>query len=678
MRSFSRFCILLGLLSSFSLRLIRAQTPAGSLPSGIDLKAIDKSVDPCQNFYLYACGNWKKTNPIPAEYSRWGRFNELAERNQEVLRGILDDSAKHQDRSPIDQKIGAFYSSCMNEAAVDKAGDAPIKPGLARIGELADKAALPAELARLHDQGVTAFFRFDSSPDADNARMTIANIDQGGLGLPDKSYYLGEKDEATRKKYVEHVSKIFQLIGDSQADAGIKAKSVMVIETNLAKASLDRTDRRNPRLTHHKMTFSQLQALAPGFDFKRYFNDRKSPDFDSLNVAVPDFFKNLGDLVAAASLDDLKNYLTWHYVSTYAAELSQPFVNENFDFYGRFLTGAKELQPRWKRCVQLTDRNLGDALGQKYVAKAFAGQSKEKTQQLVALIEREMAADIDSLSWMSAATKQQALDKLKGVTNKIGYPLKWRDYSTVAVTDNNLIADVRNARAYDLHRDLAKIGHPVDRAEFGMTPPTVNAYYSPLQNNINFPAGILQPPFYRNNADMAVNFGGIGAVIGHELTHGFDDQGRQFDADGNLRDWWTKQDDEEFKKRVDCIANEYSNFSPVEGVNLNGRLTLGENGADNAGVRLAFMALTSALEEGSVDKQKLDGYTPQQRLFLGYAQVWCSNERPEALKNNARTDPHSPGEFRVDGVVQNMSQFATAFGCSTGQPMVSANACRVW
>jgi predicted metalloendopeptidase len=383
-------------------------------------------------------------------------------------------------------------------------------------------------------------------------------------------------------------------------------------------------------------------------------------------------------LLAATSLEDLKNYLSWHYISTYAPELSQPFVDENFDFYGRFLTGAKELQPRWKRCVQLTDSNLGDALGQKYVAKAFAGQSKEKTQQLVALIERQMASDIDSLTWMSAATKQQALEKLKGVTNKIGYPEKWKSYEGVTVTDNSLIADLRNTREYDLQRDLAKIGHPVDRAEFGMTPPTVNAYYSPLQNNINFPAGILQPPFYQNSADLAVNLGGIGAVIGHELTHGFDDQGRQFDADGNLRDWWTKQDDEEFKKRVDCIVNEYSHFSPVEGVTLNGRLTLGENGADNAGVRLAFMALTSGLEDGSVDKQKLDGFTPQQRFFLGYAQIWCSNERPEALKNNARVDPHSPGEFRVDGVVQNMSQFASAFGCSAGQPMVSADACRVW
>ena len=669
-----RFQVLFALLSAFPIQALHAQTPA----SGIDLKALDKSVDPCQNFYLYACGGWKKANPIPPEYSRWGRFNELAEHNQEILRDILDDSEKHQDRSALDQKVGAFYSSCMNETEVDKAGDSPIKPGLRRIADLADKAALAAEVAHLHDQGVSVFFRFDSSPDADNARMTIANIDQGGLGLPDKSYYLGEKDEATRKKYVEHVSKIFQLTGVSPADADAKAKSVMAIETSLAKASLDRTARRDPRLTHHKMTEVELQALTPDFNFKQYFNDRKSPAFDSLNVAVPAFFKNLADLLAATSLDDLKNYLTWHYISTYAPELSQAFVDENFDFYGRFLTGAKELQPRWKRCVQLTDRNLGDALGQKYVAKAFAGQSKEKTQQLVSLIERKMAADIDSLTWMSAATKQQALVKLKGVTNKIGYPEKWKSYEAVTITDNSLIADVRNSREYDIERDLAKIGHPVDRAEFGMTPPTVNAYYSPLQNNINFPAGILQPPFYQKNADLAVNLGGIGAVIGHELTHGFDDQGRQFDADGNLRDWWTKQDDEEFKKRVGCIVNEYSGFSPVEGVNLNGRLTLGENGADNAGVRLAFMALTFGLEDGSVDKQKLDGFTPQQRFFLGYAQIWCSNERPEALKNNARVDPHSPGEFRVDGVVQNMSQFAAAFGCSAGQPMVSAEACRVW
>jgi predicted metalloendopeptidase len=409
-----------------------------------------------------------------------------------------------------------------------------------------------------------------------------------------------------------------------------------------------------------------------------YLVDRHVPEFRSLNVAQPDFFKALNTTLADTNLDTLKHYLTWHYVSTNANLLSKAFVDENFDFYSKTLTGAQQLQPRWKRCTQLVDRNLGEALGQKYVAKAFAGQSKQMTQQLVAMIEREMSVDIDSLTWMSAATKQQALAKLKGVTNKIGYPEKWRDYSSVKIVPGELVGDEERAREFEIHRNLNKVGQPVDRGEFNMTPPTVNAYYSPLENNINFPAGILQPPFYTAGADMAVNFGGVGAVIGHELTHGFDDQGRRYDADGNLRDWWTQQDADEFKKRADCIVNEYSGFSPVPGANINGRLTLGENGADNAGIRLAFMALLGGLENGNINKEKLDGYTPQQRFFLGFAQIWCENQRPESLKNRIRTDPHSPGQFRVLGTLQNMPEFATAFGCKAGQPMVSANACRVW
>jgi endothelin-converting enzyme/putative endopeptidase len=566
----------------------------------------------------------------------------------------------------------------MSEAAIDKAGDEPLEAGLERIGAMKSKDALPAEVAWLHARDTNVFFAFGSSPDADNSKMTIADVDQGGLGLPDRSYYLDAKDEEMRTKYREHIARMFELIGDSKENAAQRAKAVLEIETALAKASLDRVSRRNPQLTHHKMTLADFSALDRHFDFKRYFAETRAPQFDSLNVSVPDFFKALNQVVSSESLDDLKSYLTWHYVSAYASYLSKPFVEENFDFYQHFLAGTKELAPRWKRCVRYTDRSLGDALGQKYVARAFGGQSKEKTQELVAIIEKKMAADIDSLPWMSAATKQQALAKLKGVTNKIGYPEKWKDYSTIHVTGDNLVANVAGAREYENGRDQRKIGKPVDRTEFYMTAPTVNAYYNPLENNINFPAGILQPPFYQSGADMAVNFGGVGAVIGHELTHGFDDQGRQFDADGNLRDWWTKQDDEEFRKRVDCIANEYSQFSPVEGLKLNGRLTLGEIGADNAGVRLAFMALLGGLEDGSINKEKLDGYTPQQRFFLGYAQIWCQNQRPESLRNGLRTNPHSPGEFRVNGVLQNAPEFSSAFGCSAGQPMVSANACRVW
>ena len=653
-----------------------AQT--GVTSSGIDLNAIDKSVNPCDDFYRYACGNWMKNNPIPPAYSRWGRFSELQDRNQKILRGILEDSSQHQDRSPIDQKIGAFYGSCMNEEAINKAGDQPVRPGIRRIRAITDKNELAGEVARLHEQGVDVFFHFRAQPDPADSKMNIADADQGGLGLPDKSYYLQAKDEETRQKYVAHISQILQLAGEPEAEADREAKAIMALETALAKASLDRVDRRNPHLTHHEMPLTSFQAILPDFNFAQYLQERHAPSFNKLNVAVPDFFKSLNATVASSSLDDLKSYMIWHYVSAYAPDLSKPFVEANFDFYTRYLTGAKELQPRWKRCVENTDRSLGEALGQKYVERAFAGQSKEKTQQLVSVIEREMEADIKSLTWMSPATKEQALIKLKGVTNKIGYPDKWRDYSTVKISGNDFMADVWNAREFEIRRNLNKIGNPVDRSEFNMTPPTVNAYYSPRENNINFPAGILQPPFYNSSADMAVNFGGIGAVIGHELTHGFDDQGRQFDADGNLRDWWTRQDDEAFKSRADCLVNEYSKFSPVEGVNVNGRLTLGENGADNAGIRLAYMALLGGLENGSVDKNKLDGYTPEQRFFLGYAQIWCENQRPQALRSSVRTNPHSPGEFRVVGVVENSPEFAKAFGCTAGQPMVAANGCRVW
>ncbi len=651
---------------------------ASSSQSGVDVNALDLSVNPCQDFYRYACGNWMKKNPIPPDQTVWGRFQELRDRNLGVLHEILEDSAKHQERSPLDQKIGALYGACMDEAAVDKAGDTPIKPGIERIRDLKDKSQLPAEVARLHDQGATVFFRFGAQPDPDKSTVSIATVDQSGLGLPDRSYYLQPKDEKTRQQYVAHISRMLQLIGDAPSDADGKAEAIMKIETALAKASLDRVARMDPHATHHKMSVLELQALAPDFNFKQYFADRQAPDFESLNVAVPDFFKTLNATLESTSLDDLKSYMIWHYVSNNASVLSTPFVEANFDFYDRYLTGAQQLQPRWKRCVQLTDRSLGDSLGQKYVERAFAGQSKKKTQQLVDTIEHEMEVDIDSLTWMSSATKQQAITKLKGVTNKIGYPEKWRDYATVRITAQDLVGDAERAREYELHRNVNKIGKPVDRSEFNMTPPTVNAYYSPQENNINFPAGILQPPFYNNTADMAVNFGGIGAVIGHELTHGFDTMGRQFDADGNLRDWWTQQDAAEFKKRADCIVDEYSKFSPVEGATVNGKLTLGENGADNAGIRLAYMALLGGLENGSVDKDKLDGFTPQQRFFLGYAQIWCANERPQALRNSVRTNPHSPGEFRVIGVVQNVPEFATAFGCSTGQPMVAANGCRVW
>jgi predicted metalloendopeptidase len=649
--------------------------------SGLDLKAIDTTVDPCQDFFKYACGNWIKENPVPAAYGRWGRFNELADRNEATLRDVLDQAAKHPDKgSQVDREIGTFYGSCMNEDHVNSENWKPLKPEIERIKALQSLSDLPIEVARLHSQRVRALFAFGPTPDYDNARQMIAESDQSGLGLPDREYYFRKdpKSEETRAKYVEHIAKMFQLLGDSADEAATKARAVMAFEMNLATKSLGRVDRREPTRLRHPMSLSQFETLLTNFNFNQYMSSLPAAPVSGLNVTEPDYFTNLNGLLTSTPFNDLKSYLIWHYVHQYAGELSQPFVDENFSFYGKYLTGAQELEPRWKRCVHETDEALGEALGQRFVERAFAGQSKEKTRALVTQIESEMEKEINSLTWMSDATKQQALLKLHGVTNKIGYPDRWRDYSSIVLKKNDLQGNAERAAEFEQRRQLAKIGQPVDRNEFGMSPPTVNAYYSPQQNNINFPAGILQPPFFTASADMAINYGGIGSVIGHELTHGFDDQGRQFDADGNLRDWWTPKDNSEFKDRVKCISDEYSNFSPVPGVNLNGKLTLGENGADNAGVLLAYKAMLQALQDGAVSVNKLDDYTPQQRFFLGYAQVWCQNQRPEEARQRAYVDPHSPGQFRVNGVVENMPEFQSAFSCKAGQSMVSVNACRVW
>lgn len=666
----------------FSLVPLAALAQSAAPSSGVDLSAIDKSVNPCSDFYLYACGTWNKNNAIPPEYSSWGRFNELAERNQEELRQVAEDAAKNQSRSPLDQKVGAFYSSCMDEAAVEQAGFTPIKPQLSEVTSITSKAALPAVVADFHNRGITTFFRFSATPDPDDSHVNIADMDQGGLGLPERDFYTrsGARDIELRKKYEQHIGHMLQLIGEPTDKAAADAAAILAFETELAKASLDRVSRRNPHLLVHKMSPADFEKLSPSFDFATYFKDRGTPAFSIVNVSVPEFVKGLNAAIDSASLNTLKAYLAFHLVSTDAPLLSKPFVDENFDFYTKTLSGATVIQPRWKRCVALTDRELGEALGQKFVEKYFGQVGKQKTLEMVGMIERAMATDIDSLSWMSDETKKQALKKLKGVTNKIGYPEHYRDYSTVTVADGDLVGNSTRAREFELKRRLNLIGKPVDRSEWGMSPPTVNAYYNPSENNINFPAGILQPPFFKADADAAVNFGGIGAVVGHELTHGFDDQGRQFDDDGNLRDWWKAQDAAEFKKRVDCLVKEYSSFTPLPDEHINGELTLGENGADNAGLRLAYMSLLSSIDAHTVSAAAIDGYTPQQRFFLGFGQIWCLNWREPALRVRLKTDPHSPGEYRVNGTVRNMPEFSEAFGCKQGDAMFAdpGQACRVW
>jgi putative endopeptidase len=642
---------------------------------GFDVNALDQSVNACADFYQFACGGWLARNPVPADRARWGRFDELAERNQAALRGILEKAVS----SSADRQIGDYYTACMDEKGIERMGLRPVKATLDRIAGLKSRADLAGEVARLHAQGVEALFGFGVQQDFKDATKVIASLDQGGLGLPDRDYYL--KDEPrfadVRKQYVPHIARTFELAGDGREAALEAARRILEIETALARASLERVKRRDPENVYHMTKRLALAALAPAFGWDAYFAAVAAPPVAELNVAWPDFFKGVQAVVAETDVGALRSYLRWHALRSAAPLLPAAFVDENFSFYGKTLTGAKELRPRWKRCVQLVDLHLGEALGQRYVEATFGAEGKERMSALVAALERALQKDILELPWMTDATRRQALIKLAAITNKIGYPDRWRDYRMVKVARNDALGNAERAEAFELRRQLAKIGQPVDRGEWLMTPPTVNAYYMPLQNNINFPAGILQPPFFERSMDDAVNFGAVGSVIGHELTHGFDDQGRKFAANGNLADWWTAEDAAEFEKRAACFVDQYGLYTVAGGeVKLNGKLTLGENTADNGGVRIAHMALMDTLAGAPAPLR--DGFTPEQRLFLGWGQIWCQNETEESARLRAQTDPHSPGRYRVNGVVSNMPEFQKAFACSAGSPMVREKPCRVW
>ena len=664
-----------------SLCLLLALCGYAQSQSGLELSAIDKSADPCDNFYQYACGGWLQANPIPPDEASWGRFDVLFESNQKILRSILEDSAVHMDRSPTDQKVGGFYQSCMAEDAIEKLGTTPLQPEMDRIAAIATHADLLAEIARLHTLQVQVFFEFSSAPDPDNARRNIANLDQGGLGLPEKDFYFrsDSRSEEIRQKYVAHIAKMLELTGAAPQIAAKQSSDIMRIETALAKGSLDITSRRDPKLLVHRMSVARLDTEWRAFSFRNYFQAVQAPSFTALNVSVPTFEKSLNEVLATESLPNLKAYLTWHFISASAHLLTHAFVDKNFDFYSRTLTGASQLRPRWKRCVSAVDDEIGEALGRLFVERTNAQEGKARTLGIVMAIEEQMKRDIESLTWMSPATKKQAQAKLAAITRKIGFPDRWRDYSSVKIASGDYFGNWYRANQFESRREIAKIGQPVDRNEWGMTPPTVNAYYSPTENNINFPAGILRPPFYSNDARDTVNYGAVGSVIGHELTHGFDDEGRQFDADGNLKDWWLKSDRDRFVKLSDCFVNQYGGYSPVPGAEINGRLTLGENTADNGGIRLAYLALLDDLAAKSIPPaEKQDNYTQTQQFFLGFAQVWCENERPEAARLQVETDPHAAAKFRVDGTVSNMPEFSQAFGCKAGDKMFAVKACRVW
>jgi putative endopeptidase len=649
---------------------------------GFDKTSMDMAIDPCNDFYKFACGKFVANHPIPADQPDVDEFYALYNVNTQSLNGILKKaSSGGADRSPDEQKIGDFYKACMNTDAIEAKGLAPLQPLLDAIDGITSKDQLPPLVGELQRMGVNAFFGFGEQQDFKDATKQIAIVLQGGLGLPEKDYYLrtGAKDETIRQQYVAHVTKMLTLAGSSPEQALKDAKAIMSFETALAKASLSVTDMRDPENIYHLQPIATFEASMPGVDFGKFLDAMHSPRVGELNNATPAFFPVMVKEVDAADLKTLKAYMRYQLLTTSAGRLPKRFDAENFDFYGRTLNGQPEQAPRWKRCSNSVNGALGEALGKVYVEQYFAGDSKAKMVQMVSDIEAAMGRDIDQIDWMSPATKVRAREKLHDVANKIGYPDKWRDYSKLEIKPEDALGNAQRADQFENDRQLAKIGKPVDHSEWGMTPPEVNAYYNSSMNDINFPAGILQPAFYDPKQDDAVNYGHIGAVIGHELTHGFDDEGKKFDGKGNLDDWWTAEDTKKFVERTDCVANEYGSFVAVDDVKVNGKLTLGENTADNGGLLLAYMAYMDRAKKEGVDlATKKDGFTPLQHFYIGYAQNYCENSRPELVRTQVLTDPHSPDHFRVTGAIVNQPGFAAAFGCKKGSPMVPVNSCRVW
>ena len=670
------------MLAAFSAAVPACAQHSSSEPV-LDVTAMDRTVDPCVDFYTYSCGAWMKNNPIPPDQSSWSTYGKLQDENRAQLKTILEEAAKaNRPRDAVTQKIGDYYASCMDEAAIEKLGARPLSPELERIEGLKSKRDLAEYVATSQFppslEGGGTLFTFRSNQDFKDSTQVIAEADQGGLGLPDRDYYLKDdpKSAELRKAYLAHVAKMFELLGDKPADAATEAATVMRIETALAKGQMTRVERRDPPNLYHKMKVEDLQKLTPSFGWGMYLAKTGVGSLETLNVVTPDYFRVMSEEIEKESLDDWKTYLRWHAAHDAATGLSAAFVRENFSFYGKTLRGRQELPPRWKRCTNDVDNDLGEALGQAYVAKYFTPEAKQAALKMVQEIEAAMQSEIQALPWMGAATKEQALTKLHAIANKIGYPDSWRDYSSLEIVRGDEIGNLERASWFEFRRWLAKIGKPVDRKEWDMTPPTVNADYDPQRNDINFPAGVLQPPLFSALSDAAPNYGDTGATMGHELTHAFDDEGSQFDAQGNLRNWWTEADRKEFEQRAQCVVDQYSGYTIIDDIKINGKLTNGEDLADLGGTLLAYLAWKEDTKHQKLEP--LDGLTPEQRFFVAYGQSWCTNERDEDKRLRATVDPHSPEKYRANGVAANMKEFREAFHCKPGQPMVRENACRVW